>query len=199
MDTPISPAFTSLAYALILLRQDGYPCVFYGDIYGISTPHPAPPTCGGKLADLILARKLYAYGEQDDYFFSPNCVGWVRKGTMKNDGQKAAGMAIVMSWVSNDHKQYSLERPGWVRRRSGKLGLGQATGHQFQRKMNVGREHSGEVWTDILGNSKHKVTITHDGSAPFPCPRNCVAVYVSERAAGRDRFPVHFQSDIHSN
>ena len=29
--------FKPLAYALILLRRDGYPCVFYGDYYGI--PH----------------------------------------------------------------------------------------------------------------------------------------------------------------
>ena len=27
--------FKPLAYALILLRKDGFPCVFYGDYYGI--------------------------------------------------------------------------------------------------------------------------------------------------------------------
>ena len=26
--------FKPIAYALILLRQDGYPCIFYGDYYG---------------------------------------------------------------------------------------------------------------------------------------------------------------------
>lgn len=33
--------FRQLAYALILLRQEGYPCVFYGDWYGI--PHDEIP------------------------------------------------------------------------------------------------------------------------------------------------------------
>ena len=27
--------FKSIAYSIILLRNDGYPCVFYGDYYGI--------------------------------------------------------------------------------------------------------------------------------------------------------------------
>ena len=27
--------FKPLAYAIILLRRDGLPCVFYGDLYGI--------------------------------------------------------------------------------------------------------------------------------------------------------------------
>ena len=74
--TPIEGFFKPLAYALILLRLDGYPAVFYGDLYGTKGEHAEPPTCGGKLADLVLARKLYAYGVQEDYFNEANCVGW---------------------------------------------------------------------------------------------------------------------------
>jgi len=54
---------------------------------------PEEPSCGGKLSDIILARKLYAYGDQDDYWDDPNCLGWVRHGTW----DKPAGLAVVMS------------------------------------------------------------------------------------------------------
>ncbi|KAF2873985.1 glucan 1,4-alpha-maltohexaosidase precursor [Massariosphaeria phaeospora] len=90
--TPIEAFFKPLAYALILLRREGYPCAFYGDLYGMQKG-PEPPSCGGKLADLMLARKLYAYGEQDDYWDNANCVGFVRRGTW----DRPAGLACVMS------------------------------------------------------------------------------------------------------
>ncbi|KAK4944405.1 hypothetical protein LTR66_014507, partial [Elasticomyces elasticus] len=72
--TPVEGFFKPLAYSLILLRREGYPSVFYGDLYGIKGEHAEPPSCGGKLPDLILARKLYAYGEQDDYWDQKNCI-----------------------------------------------------------------------------------------------------------------------------
>lgn len=42
---------------------------------------------------MILARKLFAYGEQNDYHDQPNCIGWVRRGTH----DKPEGCAVVMS------------------------------------------------------------------------------------------------------
>ncbi|KAL6706010.1 hypothetical protein ACN47E_006112 [Coniothyrium glycines] len=93
METKIEGFFKPLAYALILFSNKGYPCPFYGDLYGLSSPHEEPASCGGKLADLILARKLYAYGDQDEYMDQPNCIGIVRKGTW----DKKAGLACVMS------------------------------------------------------------------------------------------------------
>lgn len=62
----VAPWFKPLAYALILLRPDGYPCVFFGDLYGCGGDNPQPPVA--QLDDLIRARKLYAYGEQVDYW-----------------------------------------------------------------------------------------------------------------------------------
>ncbi|GAB1208717.1 hypothetical protein APSETT445_007468 [Aspergillus pseudonomiae] len=74
---PIASFFTPLAYALILLRDKGQPCIFYGDLYGIrcGVKNPMTPSCGGKLPVLARARKLYAYGEQCDYFDQANCIG----------------------------------------------------------------------------------------------------------------------------
>ncbi|KAF2665293.1 thermostable alpha-amylase [Microthyrium microscopicum] len=93
VETKIEGYFKPLAYSLILLRDAGYPSIFYGDLYGTQGPHSEPPSCGEKLADLIAARHLYAYGEQNDYFEEANCIGWVRRGTW----DKPDGCAVVMS------------------------------------------------------------------------------------------------------
>ena len=85
--------FKPLAYALILLREDGYPCVFYGDYYGIGGEHPIP----GKqeMLDLLLSARLkQAYGDQADYFDHPNTIGWVRLG---DDRHEKSGLACVMT------------------------------------------------------------------------------------------------------
>lgn len=75
----VEPWFKEMAYGLILLRKDGYPCIFYGDYYGTRGEHP---TLGmkDKLDILALIRKHHAYGNQDDYFNEPDHIGWVRHG-----------------------------------------------------------------------------------------------------------------------
>lgn len=92
VETPVEVFFKPIAYALILLRSEGYPEVFYGDLYG--TKKKDNPECPiPHIANLVLARKLYAYGEQNDYFNSANCVGFVRRGT----SDLPNGLACVMS------------------------------------------------------------------------------------------------------
>lgn len=88
----VEPWFKSLAYALILLRRDGYPTVFYGDYYGISGEHPIP---GQKenLDKLMQVRRENAYGDQFDYFDHQNVVGWVRTGTEEHP----RGCVVIMS------------------------------------------------------------------------------------------------------
>ncbi|RYO94069.1 hypothetical protein DL766_004124 [Monosporascus sp. MC13-8B] len=73
-ETPVEDFSKHLAYSLILLRAQGYPCTFYGDLYGARSEHAKLPSCGTKLADIALARSLYAYGDQNDYFDNPNCT-----------------------------------------------------------------------------------------------------------------------------
>ncbi|KAG8759253.1 hypothetical protein FRC11_002251 [Ceratobasidium sp. 423] len=84
LESWVSPWFKPLAYALILLRRDGYPCVFWGDLYGCGGDNPQPPV--NQLADIIRARKLFGYGEIRDVWDHPNCVGWVRAGDAHHDG-----------------------------------------------------------------------------------------------------------------
>ena len=80
-----------LAYACILLRQEGTPCVFYGDLYGI--PHDNIPPMPG-LPALLAARKDRAYGLQTDYLDDPGLIGWTRAG---DDGHPGSGLAVVLA------------------------------------------------------------------------------------------------------
>ncbi|KAK4444044.1 glycoside hydrolase superfamily [Podospora aff. communis PSN243] len=111
LEAPIEGWFKPLAYALILLRNKGYPCVWYGDLYGIKGEHPFPPSCGGALPKLMLARKLYSYGEQRDYFDWETCIGWVRYGTW----DRRFGCAVVLSNAG----------PGWKRMHVGEMHAGE--------------------------------------------------------------------------
>ncbi|MBE6950697.1 MAG: alpha-amylase [Ruminococcaceae bacterium] len=97
----VGECFKPLAYALILLRQAGTPCVFYGDLYGI--PHDGIGPVGA-LEKLLLARKEYAHGEQVDYFDHPNVIAWSR----------GEAMAVVMSNGGDGWKTMHLGKPGQV-------------------------------------------------------------------------------------
>ncbi|KAK9482937.1 glycoside hydrolase superfamily [Lipomyces starkeyi] len=155
LEAPIEGFFKSIAYGLILLRQEGYPCVFWGDLEGISGEYKEEPSCGGQLSDIILARKMYAYGEQDDYFDYPTCLGWVRRGAW----DRLNGCAVIVSNAG----------PG-------------------EKRMFVGEEHKGEIWTDVLGWEQGEVHIGEDGNADFKCPATSMAVWVNKDAPGRDQF-----------
>ena len=87
----VLPWFKPIAYAMILLRKDGIPCVFYGDYYGIPHDGIAPVT---GLKKLVKLRECYAYGEQTDYFDDCSVVGFTRMG---DDEHKDSGMAVVMT------------------------------------------------------------------------------------------------------
>ncbi len=84
--------FKPLAYSLILLRKDGLPCVFYGDYFGIPTKE-----VGAKneiLDKLLKLRKYFAYGEQIDYFYDSDVIGFVRQGDFEHSD---SGLAVVMT------------------------------------------------------------------------------------------------------
>lgn len=84
--------FKPHAYALILLRKDGYPCLFYGDYYGIE--HDGIPPKREWLDRLLHARKKLAYGTQHDYFDDPDVIGWTREG---DEDHPDAGLAVVLT------------------------------------------------------------------------------------------------------
>lgn len=95
--------FKPLAYALILLREGGRPCVFYPDYYGA----PGHPSHRQLLDRLLQARRDHAYGPQTDYFDHPDVVGWTRLG----DAEHPRALAVVLSDGPGGSKRMNVNRP----------------------------------------------------------------------------------------
>lgn len=91
LDSSIEWWFKPIAYAIILLRAEGYPCVFYGDYYGVENKI-AP--LKDKLDILLNVRQYNAYGEQHDYFDHCDVVGWTREGRSELED---SGLAVLVS------------------------------------------------------------------------------------------------------
>ena len=91
--------FKPAAYSIILLRNEGYPCVFYGDFYGISHNKIEPIE---QLKTLINLRKEKAYGNQHDYFDHANYIGWTREG---DEEHIKSGLAVIISNTGDGEKR----------------------------------------------------------------------------------------------
>ena len=91
MQSFVEPWMKQLAYATILLRQDVYPCVFYGDLFGIPHSNVQPVAM---IKTLMALRKLKAYGRQHDYFDHKNVIGWTREGDNRH---LDSGLAVIGS------------------------------------------------------------------------------------------------------
>ncbi len=83
--------FKIIAYSIILLRKEGYPCVFYGDLYGIEKYDIKPIE---EIKKILKLRKERAYGNQYDYIDSRNCIGWTREGDEEHIN---SGLAVIIS------------------------------------------------------------------------------------------------------
>jgi len=94
--------FKIQAYAIILLRSSGHPCVFYGDLYPNHEGYNE--NIARDLALLIMARSKFAYGPTEDYPAEKNCIGFVRKGTATHDG-----CAVVLSNKEDSYDNYLHE------------------------------------------------------------------------------------------
>jgi alpha-amylase len=155
LEAPLENWFKDAAYGLILLRADGYPCIFYPDLYGATY---TDKNCNGEdcevvlepvknLDKLIKARQLFAYGQQRDYLDFPTCIGWTREGDETHAG---SGCAVVLSNADKGVK-----------------------------KMEMGKQHAGKSFRDYLGNSSGTVTIGADGWAEFYCEPGSLSVWTS--------------------
>ncbi len=91
LESDIEDWFKPSAYALILLMQDGYPCIFYGDYYGCGEDAPVHR---GLLDTLLTIRKNFAFGTQRLYFDHPNTIGFTREGDEKHPN---SGCAVLIS------------------------------------------------------------------------------------------------------
>ncbi len=102
LEAPVEPWFKPLAYAIILLRAEGYPCVFYADYYGAEYEDYGGdgnryriflPTHRWLINQFLYARQHYAYGRQYSYFDHFNTIGWTRLG----NAEHPKAMAVIMS------------------------------------------------------------------------------------------------------
>ena len=96
LESSVESWFVPLAYALILLRREGYPCIFYGHYYGLESR-------GGEKFDVILdemlkVRRNCLYGERHDWFDDPDVIGWTYEGDADH---KKSGIAVILS----DHEE----------------------------------------------------------------------------------------------
>jgi alpha-amylase len=155
LESQVEGWFKPLAYALILLRRDGYPCIFYADYYGAQYKDKGRD--GNEyeifidsqkfLIDKFLeARQQYAYGDQYDYFDHGNCIGWTRLGNDEHPG----GMAVVMS-----------------------------NGDAGSKWMQVGQPNA--VYCDRTEHIQEPVTTNAEGWAEFTCPPGKVSVWIPQQ------------------
>lgn len=82
-----------------MLRNDGYPCIFYGDYYGIKHDNIEPEE---SLKTLMLIRKDRAYGLQHNYFDHNNFIGWTQEGDEEHIN---SGIAVVISNANEGNKR----------------------------------------------------------------------------------------------
>lgn len=146
--------FRPLAYALILLREQGIPCIFYPDLYGAKYTDKTDEgyeagvelVALSGLPQMIGIRKERAYGMQRDYLDFANCIGWTREGV---DEKPDSGVAVLMS--------------------NGEVGL---------KQMEVGQRHAGKVMVDALGIREEEVLIDENGFGEFYCDAGSVSVWI---------------------
>ncbi len=91
LESPVADWFKAAAYALILLQKEGYPCLFYGDYYGVR----GETSIHREVIDILLKiRRERAYGEQWDYMDDAHVVGFARSG---DESHPHSGLALLIS------------------------------------------------------------------------------------------------------
>ncbi|RYY26955.1 MAG: alpha-amylase, partial [Chitinophagaceae bacterium] len=160
LEAPVETWFKPHAYALMLLREQGYPCVFFPDLYGAhytdkgqdGNEHEIFLEKCPHIDELLMARKRFAYGQQREYFDHPNCIGWTREGTPENED---SGCAVLLS---NSEEGF--------------------------KSMEIGKHFAGQQFVNLLNREQAAVTINEEGWAEFTVGAGTVAVWVSEKSAG---------------
>ncbi|HQY89696.1 MAG TPA: DUF1939 domain-containing protein, partial [Tepidisphaeraceae bacterium] len=110
LESWVEPWFKPLAYAMILLREVGYPCVFAGDYFGGDTPNGKLDSHQLLIDRMLEARRKYGYGEEIDYFDHPNCIAWLRTGDEEHPGAKV----VVLSNGDSGIKRIKTLKPNAV-------------------------------------------------------------------------------------
>ncbi|MFB2121206.1 alpha-amylase [Parapedobacter sp. 2B3] len=146
--------FRPIAYTIILLRKDGYPCIFYSDLYGSAYRdtggdghlHDIVQQPVDELAVLLYVRKQLAYGTQHDYIDNARSIGWTREGERNRSGSSCAVLISTDAAVS--------------------------------KTMYIGKQHARRRYVDCLGHVSGEVVVHLDGTAAFHVAGKSVSVWI---------------------
>ncbi|MGL5081065.1 MAG: alpha-amylase [Microcoleaceae cyanobacterium] len=156
LESVVEPWFKPLAYAIILLRREGYPCVFYPDYFGA---HYRDRGRDGNDYDIfmdshktiidkfLIARRNFAFGDQYDYFDHEDVIGWTRIGTEEHP----LAMAVILSDGPNGSKWMEVRKPN-------------------------------TTFRDLTGNIPETLVTNEQGWAEFRCNGGSVSVWVEENS-----------------
>ncbi len=154
LESIVESWFKPLAYAIILLRAEGYPCVFYADYYGAHYKDKARDgneyeiwmDSHKEIIDrLLFARQHFAYGPQYNYIDHFNTIGWTRLGSE----QHPHAMAVLLS-----------------------------DGPAGTKWMEVGKLNT--TFHDITGHIEEPIETNEKGWAEFRCNGGSVSVWVEQ-------------------
>jgi alpha-amylase len=156
LESVVEPWFKPHAYALILLREAGYPCVFYPDYYGSEYEDEGSdgeqhkivmPPHRWLLDKFLYARQNFCYGTQYDYLDHCNTIGWTRLG----DEDHSNAMAVLLS-----------------------------NGGEGFKSMEVGKPNT--TFVDLTKHIKEPVVTNEAGWGDFRCQGGSVSVWIEESA-----------------
>jgi len=156
MEASVEPWFKPLAYALILLREQGVPCVFLPDLDGASyrdtgpdgQEHAVEMPAIACLPALILARQRFAHGPQTDIFDEPHSIAFIRHGTDAHPG------CVVML----------------------------CNGPEATKTVELGEAHAGAAFRDLLGHCEEEIVADGEGRLTVRAPGGSVSVWVRNDA-----------------
>lgn len=154
LEAPVEAWFKPIAYATILLREEGYPCIFYPDLYGAHYKDKGKDGSDQEiwlqkieeLEPLLKARCNHAFGTQREYFDHANCVGWIREGD-----EEHSGCAVMIS-----------------------------NGESGNKNMEIGARYAGKKFVDLLHKRHEEVEINNEGWGNFFAPSGSVSVWVEK-------------------
>ncbi|REC44222.1 alpha-amylase [Chryseobacterium pennipullorum] len=154
LESAVKEWFKPLAYSIILMSEDAYPCVFYPDLFGAEYKdikedkeiHIVIPKVEA-LPKLLEARQKFAYGEQINYFDHPNCIAWIRKGDDTHQG------CVVI--LSNSDEGF--------------------------KEVDLGIAHAHSRYRDYLQHREQEITTDENGIATFWVNAGSVSVWYPYR------------------
>ncbi len=153
LESTVEYWFKPLAYAIILLRQQGKPCVFYPALYAAKyVDHKNGQEIYIELnkvegvETMMKVRYHLAYGEQRDYFDHEHIAGFTRAG---HENYPHSGCAVVISNAQGGEK-----------------------------KMLMGSEHAHKKMICVYGNRAETVELNAAGEGIFTVNEQSASVWI---------------------